>query len=704
MSFDPSLRAVIINALFTLSLSSSLFASFFAVLGKQWLMLYRNTKGGGVDQQRWEQLRRSLGAERWGLVPVLEVALPIFIQAALIISAVGFVSLLGTRSKILANFVLVPLVVASFLWVLTAGISLWDVSCPFRHPLSEIALRVPLFFSAIARAFRRQKQARAKARLGQTMKKRLERLGRGSGVERDEVMMDREDDKEMESGFPVAKDVETGQAEFSVMVQGGQSPPIPGTANQPRRGPRERWRSLINKVISKRRGAMKRSKTGFENLMASLRNLKARLRELMVIGWDLFWGFQIARTTEPERVLQVESIKRVINISEDPKALYHAALNLRPITNSELLQLVYDDEITTRGLRECYLEALEDLEKKHSRDKPNPKLLRETLTFGTAFIHVSLSATSFDDFMTTIGVKRVDLPLDSEEISDAEAQEAGMNCREACKFLRKFIWLQMRGLGPQPTALMSTTLAAVAFWYAINGIPHSQEVVYGSKFREALVSSEISWASVNLLALITQIACPFNDPDGRKAYRAGELDWCRYAFFRVKDAYSLSGPTQELADAVRISLSTGKNLETNAILFRFAWRLFTRDDEGDSFVKLGEHALFTGYHLICALEGAIRSLKTISCQEATSSPKASSARKAAERYEKAREMCFTAMIECMGPRDGKIELLRRRAWRQRITIKTATTYMNYISNLKGKSNDDDNAFAMRVMDQIRKAL
>ncbi|KAG8893853.1 hypothetical protein FRC00_009936 [Tulasnella sp. 408] len=30
--------------------------------------------------------------------------------------------------------------------------------------------------------------------------------------------------------------------------------------------------------------------------------------------------------------------------------------------------------------------------------------------------------------------------------------------------------------------------------------------------------------------------------------------------------------------------------------------------------------------------------------------------------------------------------------------------MNYISNLKGQLNDDDNAFAMGVMNQIRKAL
>lgn len=90
-------------------------------------------------------------------------------------------------------------------------------------------------------------------------------------------------------------------------------------------------------------------------------------------------------------------------------------------------------------------------------------------------------------------------------------------------------------------------------------------------------------------------------------------------------------------------------------MFKSAWRLFTRDDEGQSLAKLGKHALSTGHHVMCALEKAIRLQKEIITKNPTSSPKASNARKAAERYEKAREMCFTAMIECMGPREGKIE-------------------------------------------------
>ncbi|KAG8912456.1 hypothetical protein FRC01_005092 [Tulasnella sp. 417] len=624
MSFTPPVKAVIVNALFTLSLSSALFAAFFAVLGKQWLMLYRNRSGGGVDQQRWEQLRRSLGAERWGLVPVLEVVLPLLIQTSLIIFAAGFVSFLGTASETLAIFVLVPLVVASFL-----------------------------------------------------------------------------------------------------------------------------------------------------------------------------------RKVEEDKVLQVESIKRVINISEDPKALYHAALNLRSITGLELLELVCDDKGTTRGLRECYLESLEDLEKKHSREKPNPKFVRETLAFGTAFFHVSLSAASFDDFITMIGIKDVTLPPECSEMSEREAQVSGDSCRRARAFLRKFIWVQMRGLGPQPVELTSTTLAATALWYAINGIPHSQDTIYGAEFREALIFSEVSWAGLGLLTLVSALNCPFYDADARRPYRMEEVDWCRYAFLRVRDTYSLSEPTQELADAIHDALSTDRNLESNAILFKFSWRLFTRDDERDNLVKLGEHALAAGHRLICALDKAIRSqreirsketkrsqeainsLKAISPAEASSSVeaitaqliisaqaalssaeaghsaevtntqnplrspeesdsaealsahkalsalaeitagrsrkvdpgspealsakaassvlKALSAQKAAKKYESAREMCFQAMIECMGPRNDEIKILKRAAWRQRLALKTALAYMDYIITLGSSVDDDDNAFAKRVMEKIRDA-
>ncbi|KAG8961860.1 hypothetical protein FRC00_011045 [Tulasnella sp. 408] len=374
-----------------------------------------------------------------------------------------------------------------------------------------------------------------------------------------------------------------------------------------------------------------------------------------VKGW--FWGSfqrlkasfqrsQFGRQIETDQVLQVESIKHVINISKDPDALYHAALNLRSITDPQLLKLVCEDENTTRGLRECYLEALEELEKKRDTVKRHTPLLQKTLAFGTALFHVSLSAATFDDFLTIIGMKGVTLPLGSQEISPREAQLAGDSCRQAQSFVRQFMNLQMHRLGRQPVPLTSTTLAANAFWYAVNGISRNQDLVYGDQFREALTSSEVSWAGLGLLASVSNNTCQFDDASQKRPYGLKELSWHREAFMLVKEIYSLREPTQLLADAVHSSLATRKNLESNAILFSFSWRLFSRDGEEDDLMQLGESALSEGHYLICALEDAIRleksnrsqevdkyeraieSLKTISSQKARGTEEATNALKA----------------------------------------------------------------------------
>ncbi|KIO18251.1 hypothetical protein M407DRAFT_49848, partial [Tulasnella calospora MUT 4182] len=64
-SFAPSDAILSVNILFVLSLTFAIISSFLAVIGRQWLVYYRNRRGGGPDRQRWEQLKRFLGAERW---------------------------------------------------------------------------------------------------------------------------------------------------------------------------------------------------------------------------------------------------------------------------------------------------------------------------------------------------------------------------------------------------------------------------------------------------------------------------------------------------------------------------------------------------------------------------------------------------------------------------------------------------------------
>ncbi|KAG8911187.1 hypothetical protein FRC01_005866 [Tulasnella sp. 417] len=79
-SFAPSGAVLSVNILFALSLAFAIIASFLAVLGRQWLVYYRRRSGGGPDRQRWEQLKRFLGAERWGLELILDDILPSLLQ------------------------------------------------------------------------------------------------------------------------------------------------------------------------------------------------------------------------------------------------------------------------------------------------------------------------------------------------------------------------------------------------------------------------------------------------------------------------------------------------------------------------------------------------------------------------------------------------------------------------------------------------
>ncbi|KAG8977687.1 hypothetical protein FRC05_000943 [Tulasnella sp. 425] len=82
--FSPTPHIYTINFLFLVSLASALFASFFAVVGKQWLAYYQTPEGSGGDKQRGEQLKRSQGAERWRLIPILDGLIPLLLQFALI--------------------------------------------------------------------------------------------------------------------------------------------------------------------------------------------------------------------------------------------------------------------------------------------------------------------------------------------------------------------------------------------------------------------------------------------------------------------------------------------------------------------------------------------------------------------------------------------------------------------------------------------
>lgn len=487
-----------------MSLALTFVASFSAILGKQWITIYRNRTQKTADKQRWEQLRRSLGAQRWGLVPVLETALPVIIQVALVIFYAGLVLFLGTKSPSLAGSLLVPLGAAAVAYLLTVGMSVWDPSCPFRTPLSEFflgLLRV-VSTSAILRLFR------FKLRFSRIWK----RLREWMGSRRNQKVSEGGDGNVVAKGFPRRYDRDEEKGSIGTDVK--RTTPV---INQ---FPLEKERRIsgISTATLQRREATMRPKPDH---------------------WSSLQGLPFRKKTREEQVLLVESIMRVIRFSKESGALYLAALQLRSITDLELLETVCRDEDTTGGLRRRYLDAVEALGPNIHSFKVPEGLLRETLGLGTAFFHVALSADSFDEFIEIIGMNNVSLPVSFSEVTLPGARMAGEICRYADPFLRNYMNLQLRRLGAQPIALASTTLAVNALWCGINGLPHSQDVLYGDRFRESLVYSEVSWAGLGLLASVSNLTCQFSDARKRKPYGLRELNWCRFAFLRVKETYYL---------------------------------------------------------------------------------------------------------------------------------------------------------------------
>ncbi|KAG9044115.1 hypothetical protein FS837_008760 [Tulasnella sp. UAMH 9824] len=152
-SFTPPPRIYPINALFSVSLTLALFSSFFAVLGQQWLVYYRKRGGGGPEYQRWEQLRRHLGAKQWKLEMVLDDLVPSMLQLGLVIFCISFALYLGTLSESLNRMMVALLCVGGATLVALSACVTFDPWCPFNVPWSRIVRPVVCWTAAFVKWF-----------------------------------------------------------------------------------------------------------------------------------------------------------------------------------------------------------------------------------------------------------------------------------------------------------------------------------------------------------------------------------------------------------------------------------------------------------------------------------------------------------------------------------------------------------------------
>lgn len=291
---------LIINILFSLSLTCAVAASFFAVLGRQWLMYYDHRSGQTTDKRRFEQLLRSQAAERWGLVPILDIVLPTLLQLALAIFSVGLILYLHSLGAVLsyAPLALVSAGLAGL--ILSIGFCLWDPFCPFKTPASHV-------FTLIAGAF-----------------------------------------------------------------------------------PSKRIVSWLAVIAKRSSGPVRRQSYESKGEEHSLHELSqdSILQETNPLRGQPGTHPTIRRPVKASKILRADLVRRVLTISDDKNALYHAALNLSAVRDPVTLDRVISDEVAVERLRNLYLEA----QARWNAD--GDAVRREAIAYGTALMHIVLSVGS----------------------------------------------------------------------------------------------------------------------------------------------------------------------------------------------------------------------------------------------------------------------------------------------------------------------
>ena len=134
----PPPEVVTVQCLLYSSLATSLFASFLAMLGKQWTNRYLRNHGGSASDKSRKRQRKLDGLEGWYFRLVIE-SLPVMLQLALLLLGCALSRHLWTISHTVAwsilSFTLFG--VASYVFFTLAAVLSYD--CPYQTPSSTLA-------------------------------------------------------------------------------------------------------------------------------------------------------------------------------------------------------------------------------------------------------------------------------------------------------------------------------------------------------------------------------------------------------------------------------------------------------------------------------------------------------------------------------------------------------------------------------------
>ena len=137
----PPPEIITIQSLLYASLTTSLFAAFLAMLGKQWVNRYLRNRGGSAADKSRDRQRKLDGFEKWHFRLAIE-SLPVMLQLALLLLGCALSRYLWTINHTIAGVIIAVTLfgVTSYVSLTLAATLYYD--CPYQTPPSIITRRV----------------------------------------------------------------------------------------------------------------------------------------------------------------------------------------------------------------------------------------------------------------------------------------------------------------------------------------------------------------------------------------------------------------------------------------------------------------------------------------------------------------------------------------------------------------------------------
>jgi len=137
----PPREITIVQSLLYASLTTSLFAAFLAMLGKQWVNRYLRNRGGSAADKSRDRQQKLDGFEKWHFRLTIE-SLPVMLQLALLLLGCALSRYLWTISRTVAGVIAAVTIFGITLYIFLTLAAILCYDCPYQTPPSTFARAV----------------------------------------------------------------------------------------------------------------------------------------------------------------------------------------------------------------------------------------------------------------------------------------------------------------------------------------------------------------------------------------------------------------------------------------------------------------------------------------------------------------------------------------------------------------------------------